>query len=93
MAAMKWPMFSCLISSHWRDTGALVQVIVTRSRDSDEPGPMCVGDFLVDLGCLGLKNGHGGFMLHADRQFIAGPDDRTGPAHRGQRRSGGEAGV
>ncbi len=67
---MKWPLVSCLMSRHWRDAGSLVQVVVTRSRDGDEAGPMCVGVFLADLGCLGLKNGHGGFMSHEDRQLM-----------------------
>jgi len=55
--ASAWPLTSCLMSDNWNDLGALVQIIVTRTRRPDDSHSDCaVGVFLVDLGCLGIKN-------------------------------------
>ena len=50
----KWPLLECLISAHWRDPMSLCQILVARQAPTGDVG---VGVFLVDLGCLGLKNG------------------------------------
>jgi len=52
--AGRWPLLECLISANWRDTMALCQILVARQAPT---GDICTGTFLVDLGCLGLKNG------------------------------------
>jgi hypothetical protein len=53
-AAVSWPVFECLVSSEWRDTSKLTVILIAK-----EPpfGGVVTGAFLVDLGCLGLKEG------------------------------------
>ena len=53
-AAVSWPVFECLVSSDWRDTSKLTEILIAK-----EPpfGGVVTGAFLVDLGCLGLKEG------------------------------------
>lgn len=51
--ASHWPLYECLISRSWQEPGELVQTLVVRS--SPEGGIAAAG-FLVDLGCLGVKN-------------------------------------
>lgn len=45
------PLRECLISKDWRRSG-LAQVVIAR----DAPLGIAIGLFLVDLGCLGVKN-------------------------------------
>jgi len=52
--AGKWPLLECLISANWRDTPSLCQILIARQAPT---GDVSAGVFLVDLGCLGLKNG------------------------------------
>jgi hypothetical protein len=53
--AAGWPVYECLISRDWQRDGAdsLVQIIVGRRSPA---GQIAAGVFLVDLGCLGVKN-------------------------------------
>ena len=48
-----WPLFDCRITSNWRDTKEITTIVVVRKTSSDE---VALGCFLVDLGCLGIKN-------------------------------------
>lgn len=52
-SAATWPLYECLISRDWQVEGALVEVVVSRRAPA---GDVAVGVFLVDLGCLGVKN-------------------------------------
>ncbi len=51
-AAASWPIFECLISQQWRNTGNLSEILISK-----EPpfGGVVSCLFLVDLGCLGPK--------------------------------------
>ena len=53
-AAAPWPVFECLISEEWRDPGHLTEILV--SKEPPFGGVVCCV-FLVDLGCLGPKEG------------------------------------
>lgn len=52
-AAARWPVEECLITRDWQREGEIVQIIVARSGPD---GSIAAGVFLVDLGCLGVKN-------------------------------------
>lgn len=55
-AAARWPYYEAQISRGWNDTNkppGITQVIVARQSPRGEVG---AGFFLVDLGCLGVKN-------------------------------------
>lgn len=47
-----WPLLECLITDDWRESG-LATILLSRQRPN---GGAAVGSFLVDTGCLGLKN-------------------------------------
>lgn len=47
-----WPLRETLIGEGWRESG-LAQVLIARDRPG---GGVAIGIFLVDLGCLGVKN-------------------------------------
>ena len=51
---MSWPIFECFISRWWRETKKLTEILIAK-----EPpfGGVVTSVFLVDLGCLGLKQG------------------------------------
>ena len=49
-----WPLLECWISAEWREPGAITQIAVVRKSPSG--GEVVVGGFLVDLGCLGIKD-------------------------------------
>lgn len=53
-AAASWPTFECLISECWRDSTKLTEILISK-----EPpfGGVVSCVFLVDLGCLGPKEG------------------------------------
>ena len=53
-AAAPWRVFECLVASEWRDTTRLTEIVISK-----EPpfGGVVSCTFLVDLGCLGLKQG------------------------------------
>jgi len=54
--AGEWPLKECLIAENWRKPGEIVQVLISRHGPLGQIG---VGVFLVDLGCLGVKNALG----------------------------------
>lgn len=49
-----WPLLECLITKTWRELGKIVQIAVVRQ--AEKTGEVAVGGYLVDLGCLGIKN-------------------------------------
>lgn len=49
-----WPLLECLISKEWQNTARLTQILVARQASD---GRVAAGVFLVDLACLGVKNG------------------------------------
>jgi hypothetical protein len=51
--ATTWPVLETLISSDWEEPGELVQILVARASNS---GRVAAAAFLIDLGCLGVKN-------------------------------------
>jgi hypothetical protein len=71
----RWPVHECLITRDWQQPGALVQILVARRAPS---GAIGAGVFLVDLGCLGVKNAFG--RLFATRAEYA--HLRAGMANR-----------
>jgi hypothetical protein len=48
-----WPVLECLVSEGWQTPGEIVQAVV--ARQSPE-GAVAVSVFLIDLGCLGIKD-------------------------------------
>jgi hypothetical protein len=56
-AAAKWPLIECLISKKWGSTEdiapTITQILVARE---SQGGKIAAGIFLVDTGCLGVKN-------------------------------------
>ncbi len=50
-----WPFHEVLVSESWQGIGQLTQLIV--SRRAEPTGDIVAGVLLVDLGCLGVKNG------------------------------------
>lgn len=52
----EWPLHECLLTQAWRDTSTIVQILVARRSPQ---GQIAAGVFLVDLGCLGVKNAFG----------------------------------
>ena len=52
--AARWPIYECLISRDWQEPRNLVQIVVARR--SPATREIVCGVFLVDLGCLGVKD-------------------------------------
>ena len=50
-----WPLHEILLTEDWDTPGSLVQILVARKSAF---GQLVVGVFLVDLGCLGVKNAY-----------------------------------
>ncbi|MCL4300044.1 MAG: hypothetical protein KJ077_30200 [Anaerolineae bacterium] len=48
-----WPLREVLLSKEWNKEAALVQILIARQSPL---GQIAMGVFLVDLGCLGVKN-------------------------------------
>jgi len=48
-----WPLRECLITEEWQDTFQITQILIARNAPG---GRIAVGSFIVDLGCLGVKN-------------------------------------
>jgi len=48
-----WTVYECLVPQNWDSPGELVQLVVTRRSDA---GEFASAIFLIDLGCLGVKN-------------------------------------
>jgi hypothetical protein len=51
--ASGWPLHECLLTKTWQEPGEITQILVARRSTT---GQIAVGTFLVDLGCLGVKN-------------------------------------
>jgi hypothetical protein len=51
--AAEWPVYECLIPRNWDREGELLQIIVARQGPE---GGVAASVFLVDLGCLGVKD-------------------------------------
>ncbi len=51
----QWPIHEVLVTEDWQEPCGHVQLLV--SRRSPETGDFTTGVFLVDLGCLGVKDG------------------------------------
>lgn len=66
------------MSDEWTEHGALVQIVVTRSRLPADPHHNCaIGVFLVDLGCLGIKNAFARITTRAERQELVARIQQT----------------
>lgn len=52
--AGQWPLLECLIPKEWQDTKNILQIVVARRSPQ---GQVAAGVFLVDLACLGVKDG------------------------------------
>lgn len=55
-ASLAWPVLECWANETWQDTAHLTQLLVVRQNPAT--GEVYVGLFLVDRGCLGVKNAH-----------------------------------
>lgn len=51
--AGEWPVHEVLLSDEWDEEGAIVQILIARRAPTGHIG---LGVFLIDLGCLGVKN-------------------------------------
>jgi hypothetical protein len=61
-----WPLHEVLLSKEWDQEGGLVQIMIARRSNL---GQIAIGVFLVDLGCLGVKNAFGRlFNSHTEYQ-------------------------
>jgi hypothetical protein len=61
-AAGEWPLLEAWLHQNWRDTAQINQILVARRGPAGQIG---VGSFVVDLGCLGVKNAFG-YQLDPD---------------------------
>jgi len=66
----QWPFHEVLVNDNWGDSGGLTQLLV--SRRSAKTGDTVAGVFLVDLCCLGLKNGFLSFLDHGEYNRLVG---------------------
>jgi hypothetical protein len=55
-SAGDWPLMECLLTEDWQSPGEIIQILIARRSHQDQ---IAVGVFLVDLGCLGVKNAFG----------------------------------
>jgi hypothetical protein len=53
--AGSWSLLGCWISEEWKNTMSLCQLVIARQNAA---GIVGVGLFLIDLGCLGIKDAH-----------------------------------
>ena len=51
--ASEWPLMECLLTKSWQEPGEIIQILVARRGPH---GQVAAGTFLVDLGCLGVKD-------------------------------------
>ena len=51
--AAGWPLHACLLPATWQEPGEIIQILVARQGPA---GAIGAAMFLVDLGCLGVKN-------------------------------------
>lgn len=60
-----WPLHQVLLNEHWAKPQVLSQVIVARKAPN---GYIATGNFLVDRGCLGVKNAFGKILSESEYQ-------------------------
>jgi hypothetical protein len=61
-----WPLHEVLLSEKWDDQeGSLVEILVTRRSGQRQ---IAAGAFLVDLGCLGVKNAFAS-LFNSQREY------------------------
>jgi hypothetical protein len=64
--AQKWDLLECWVSESWNDPKHLCQLLVVRRASGGQIG---VGLFLIDLGCLGIKDANAtGFASYGEFQ-------------------------
>jgi hypothetical protein len=64
--AQKWDLLECWVSETWNNPKHLCQLLVVRRGAGEQIG---VGLFLIDLGCLGIKNANAtGFASYSEFQ-------------------------
>mgnify|MGYP000198847291 CR=1 FL=1 len=51
-----WPLLECLVSETWQEPVAITQMMIARRSPK---GEIAIGVFLIDLGCLGMKDAFG----------------------------------
>ena len=73
----QWPFHEVLVNENWRDFGGLTQLVV--SRRAEESGDIVAGVFLVDLGCLGVKNGFLSFLYPGEYDHLVDGMRETQP--------------
>jgi len=61
--AGSWPLHEVLINADWAQPQTLSQIIVARKAPN---GYIAIGNFLVDRGCLGIKNAFGRVISQSD---------------------------
>lgn len=64
--ASKWPLIECLISDSWQDPTNLCQILLARR--SETTGEIATGIYLLDLGCLGVKNA--GYTFETPQSYV-----------------------
>jgi hypothetical protein len=63
-----WPLHEALLTEEWAEEGAIIQIVVARRSPRDQ---IAAAMFLVDLGCLGVKNAYARlFESHHEYQEI-----------------------
>lgn len=53
--ASSWPIHEILLAEDWGEEGNIIQILAARRSDQ---GQLVVAAFVVDLGCLGVKNAY-----------------------------------
>lgn len=66
--AGQWPLHECLLTRTWQEPGEIIQILVARRSPT---GQIAVGAFLVDLGCLGVKNAFA-ILFDSQREYKRG---------------------
>ncbi len=73
----QWPFHEVLVNENWRDFGELTQLVV--SRRTEEAGDIVAGVLLVDLGCLGVKDGFLSFLDPGEYDQLVGKVQESQP--------------
>jgi hypothetical protein len=64
----KWPITRCLMAGNWDNPTSLMAGLIIRTHPTS--GQMCVGIFLIDLACMGVKSATGRFSTPGDLTLI-----------------------
>ncbi len=62
-----WPLHGVLINRNWREPHTLTQIVVSRIAPN---GDLALGNFLIDLGCLGVKNAFGKVVSESEYRTV-----------------------